>query len=120
MIFEKVTYYAQRAFYLSALEPTSFDRQAAINKFLVVFVVVLCIVIWNLGTKFAALEAEIAVRRASSDARVRQWNERIAQDSAQRMMWETLKATEQIKLQTDSMKKKVDKLKNLRIPGERP
>jgi hypothetical protein len=103
---EKVQYFARKFLFLSILDPATFERQAMINKILLAVVVILCAAMWNLGTKFAALQEDIAIRKQSSNARIQQWIDRARQDSIQRVEWESLKTKElikQLKQQDDSI-----------------
>ena len=103
---DKVQYYARKLLFLSILDPVTYERQAFLNKFYLGVIVMLCVALWNIGSRFAALENEIADRRAKSNARVQQWNERVSQDSVQRLQWEALKTKElakKLKQQDDSI-----------------
>lgn len=89
---DKETYSPFRGpLYLSMLDPVTFERQAFLNKLYLGLIVVLFVAVVNLAVKFYALDAEIAVRRASSNARVQQWNALVTQDSLQRIAWEIAK-----------------------------
>lgn len=92
--------------YLPILDPVTFERQAFLNKLYLGLIVVLTVAVINLSFKFYSLEGEIAVRRASSNARVQQWNALITQDSLQRIAWEIAKSKqlgETVKRQKDSI-----------------
>jgi hypothetical protein len=86
-----VEYFVRHAVYLSYLDSVTFERQSLINKIYLGVIVLLSVVVINLATKFSALDAEIAVRRATSNARVQAWQERLQQDSLQRIAWEAAK-----------------------------
>lgn len=59
-------------------------RQGTINKVMFVWLMVVTIAVSVIAVKYLALEAEIGVRRAQSNERVRKWEERMRIDSLQR------------------------------------
>ena len=102
----RTEYFIWHALYLSLLNPATFERQAVINKIYLGIIIVLVVMMARLFFQFNALDAEIAVRRATSNAIVTEWKSRLAQDSLQRIAWEVAKVQQlgaEVARQNDSI-----------------
>lgn len=98
----------RHALYLSVLDSVTFERQSFINKVYLGIIIVLTVAVLNISLKFSALQSEIDARRITAQARVQEWNNRLQQDSLQRIAWEAAK----LEMLAKETKKKQDSILN--------
>jgi hypothetical protein len=104
---EKVQYFARRFLFLSVLDPTTYERQALINKVLMVFLVALLVAFVNLLLRFNSLSDELTTRKIASSQRVNAWQKQFTADSIRRLEWDALHKAEILKLQKDSIQEAI-------------